>query len=95
VGHTHFPGVITEEGRFLTPQELDMRFHLEPGRKYIINIGSVGQPRDGDERACYVVVDGPDIEWRRLAYDHERTARKIGAIADLDDRNGDRLHFGR
>jgi diadenosine tetraphosphatase ApaH/serine/threonine PP2A family protein phosphatase len=94
VGHTHFPGVITEEARFYTPLELGMKFHLEEGRKYIVNIGSVGQPRDGDNRSCYLVVDGQDIEWRRLEYDHIKTAKKISNIGQLDDRNGERLQYG-
>ncbi len=94
VGHTHFPGVITEDSRFYTPAELGMKFHLEKGRKYIVNSGSVGQPRDGDNRACYLVVDGDNIEWRRIPYDFERTMKKILSITSLDERNAERLRFG-
>ena len=46
VGHTHTPGIITEESRFYPPVELNGSFDLEEGHKYIINVGSVGQLRD-------------------------------------------------
>jgi diadenosine tetraphosphatase ApaH/serine/threonine PP2A family protein phosphatase len=44
---------------------------LRPGRKCLVNVGSVGQPRDRDGRACYAIyrLDAKDILWRRLAYD--------------------------
>ena len=61
----------------------------------MINVGSVGQPRDGDPRACYVVVDDETVTFHRVAYDIEKTAAKIHAIADLDNSLGDRLLEGR
>jgi diadenosine tetraphosphatase ApaH/serine/threonine PP2A family protein phosphatase len=44
---------------------------LRPGRKCLVNVGSVGQPRDRDERACYAIYrrDTQDILWRRVCYD--------------------------
>jgi predicted phosphodiesterase len=65
VGHTHMPGVFTEDYQFLTPEELSYRMGLS-SRKAVINIGSVGQPRDRDPRACYVLLDGTNVVWRRL-----------------------------
>ena len=50
-GHTHIPGICTRSGRFHSPAELGNVYWLE-GRKTLINVGSVGQPRDGDRRAC-------------------------------------------
>jgi diadenosine tetraphosphatase ApaH/serine/threonine PP2A family protein phosphatase len=52
---------------------------IEPGLKYFINAGSVGQPRDGDWRACYVIYDMADnrIVFRRIEYDVEQTRQKI------------------
>jgi diadenosine tetraphosphatase ApaH/serine/threonine PP2A family protein phosphatase len=52
---------------------------LEPGKKYFINAGSVGQPRDGDWRASYAVYDpaGPTVSIRRLEYDIATTQQKI------------------
>ena len=61
-GHTHVPGIITEEFQHFTPDEIDAAYGLDD-RKVMINVGSVGQPRDGDPRACYVILDdGPSID---------------------------------
>ena len=64
-------------------------------RKTLVNVGSVGQPRDGDWRACYVLLDGNDIRFRRVEYDIDTTVKKIYAIPDLDNFLGDRLRDGR
>ena len=55
-GHTHVPGVFTESFQFYAPEEIDNEYTLGDG-KLMINVGSVGQPRDGDPRACYVILD--------------------------------------
>jgi diadenosine tetraphosphatase ApaH/serine/threonine PP2A family protein phosphatase len=55
-GHTHVPGVFTESFQFFAPEEIDHGYTLGEG-KVMINVGSVGQPRDGDPRACYVILD--------------------------------------
>ncbi|MHC5542943.1 metallophosphoesterase family protein [Singulisphaera rosea] len=55
-GHTHVPGVFTEGYQFYAPEEIDNEYTLGDG-KLMINVGSVGQPRDGDPRACYVILD--------------------------------------
>lgn len=94
-GHTHDPGVIVEDGTFLKPVEFDNVFRLEPGRRYFVNVGSVGQPRDGDPRACYVIFDGDSVEFRRVEYDFEKTRKKIHEIPRLDRRLGDRLTMGK
>jgi len=95
VGHTHDPGVITEESQFIGPKECKYRFDLEPGKKYIVNLGSVGQPRDGDTRSSYVVYHGDRVEWRRIPYDYNVTAQKIFHTPQLDPRAGERLAHGR
>ena len=61
----------------------------------ISRVGSVGQPRDGDPRAGYVLVDGETVYFRRVDYDSETTIRKIHDIPDLDDFHGNRLRDGR
>jgi predicted phosphodiesterase len=94
VGHTHTPGVITQESRFYTPVEVGGSFELSSDEKYIINVGSVGQPRDGDNRACYVIFDGTTVAYQRLEYNHAKTAGKIRVINKLDNRNAERLEFG-
>ena len=55
-GHTHVPGVFTEGYQFYAPEEIDHEYTLGEG-KVLVNVGSVGQPRDGDPRACYVILD--------------------------------------
>ncbi len=55
-GHTHVPGVFTEGFQFYSPEEVGNEYTLGEG-KIMINVGSVGQPRDGDPRACYVLLE--------------------------------------
>ncbi len=67
------------------------------GKKVIINPGSVGQPRDGNPDASWALYDGDSVEFRRVPYDHERTAAKLRALPVSDDtRNyfADRLAEG-
>jgi len=93
-GHTHVPGVFTENFRFYSPSEIGYRYTLGE-QKLMINVGSVGQPRDSDPRSSYVVLDGKDVEFRRVDYDHGSTRKKILGTPDLDDFLGDRLLEGR
>jgi diadenosine tetraphosphatase ApaH/serine/threonine PP2A family protein phosphatase len=93
-GHTHIPGIFTEDPWFYSPEEFDGVWHLEE-RKSLCNVGSVGQPRDGDWRACYVLWEGDTIRFRRVEYDIETTVRKVRENDDLDDFSGDRLRPGR
>jgi diadenosine tetraphosphatase ApaH/serine/threonine PP2A family protein phosphatase len=58
VGHTHVPGVFLEGPDFYSPDELDYRFELTD-EKAIVNVGSVGQPRDRDPRSSFVIVHLP------------------------------------
>ncbi|MBA7662624.1 hypothetical protein ES703_70654 [subsurface metagenome] len=94
VGHTHFPGVFTEELRFDTPADLGNEYEIGPGRA-LINVGSVGQPRDRNNRASYVIFDGQTVVFRRVQYDIDVAASQIYAVSDLDDGLGDRLYDGR
>ena len=89
-GHTHVPGVFTETMQFLSPEDMDHSYTLED-RKTLCNVGSVGQPRDGNRKACYVVLDDNVINFRRVDYDWTQTRDKIYAIPDLDNFLGDRL----
>lgn len=93
-GHTHTPGVFTMNMQFLRPEELNYRYSLGD-EKAMINVGSVGQPRDGDWRSCYAIVDFPRIEFRRVEYDIDNTVSKIFAIQELDNFLGERLREGR
>ncbi len=93
-GHTHVPGVFTEDNRFLHPGDIGYRYAFGP-QKVMVNVGSVGQPRDSDPRSCYVILTDEDVEFRRLEYPLEQTVEKIYAIAELDNFLGDRLRDGR
>jgi diadenosine tetraphosphatase ApaH/serine/threonine PP2A family protein phosphatase len=93
-GHTHVPGIFTEDYQFLSPEDFNSCYHLD-GRKTLCNVGSVGQPRDGDWRACYILLDNDTIYYRRVEYDIETTIEKIYAIPDLENFLGDRLRDGR
>jgi diadenosine tetraphosphatase ApaH/serine/threonine PP2A family protein phosphatase len=92
-GHTHLPGIFTENFQFHSPEEVDYLYRLD-GRKTLCNVGSVGQPRDGDWRACYVLLENDTIRYRRVEYDIDTTVKKIYAIPDLENFLGDRLRDG-
>ncbi|HMO13964.1 MAG TPA: metallophosphoesterase family protein [Pirellulaceae bacterium] len=94
-GHTHIPGIITESGKFLAPEDVGYIYKLNQ-EKALINVGSVGQPRDEDPRACYVVLqrDEKIVEYRRVKYDIDTTRNKIYGIPSLDNMLGDRLNRG-
>lgn len=116
VGHTHVPGVFLDDPCFDPPDELPEMgiYSITSDEKAIINVGSVGQPRDRDPRSCYIAVyekgespegyDPPEvgeddycttIEYVRLEYDVEKSARKIFDTPELDDFLGSRLFEGR
>jgi diadenosine tetraphosphatase ApaH/serine/threonine PP2A family protein phosphatase len=100
VGHTHIPGVFLEDLTFTIPTQLwGGTYFIEKGEKALVNIGSVGQPRDGDPRACYVLLDtdpgAPRVIFRRVEYDVEETAVAIEANPDLDNYLAERLRLGR
>jgi len=93
-GHTHVPGVFTATGTFLRPDELSAGYRLGD-QKVMVNVGSVGQPRDGDCRACYVILDDDVVNYRRVNYPLDVVMQKIYAIEELDDFLADRLREGR
>ena len=95
VGHTHMPGVFLDEPDFYLPDELGNVYPIIEDEKAIINIGSVGQPRDKDNRASYVFVNENHVHFVRLEYDFETTAEKILAIEQLDNFHAERLRDGR
>jgi len=97
-GHTHVP-VIWEEkrdGRIACFNPLDKPVHLDEGDRYAINVGSVGQPRDGDPRACYALYDYQNrlLLHRRVEYDIARTQARFKKVK-LPARNASRLKKGQ
>ncbi len=95
VGHTHVPGVFTDEPDFYPPDDLDGVYKLEGEDKAIINPGSVGQPRDLDPRASYIIIEDDCVRFFRLEYDIDAVASKIRATPQLLDWLGERLYEGR
>jgi predicted phosphodiesterase len=78
VGHSHIPCIFTEWGDVRPLHSGDV-IKLREEYKYIINVGSVGQPRDGDPKASYIFFDDEDktVRFFRVKYDWETAARKI------------------
>ncbi len=96
VGHTHVPGVFTDEPDFYPPDELgEQGYRFLEHEKAVVNVGSVGQPRDGDPRASYAILHTDRVEFVRVAYNVAATAEKIRTIPQLTDWLGDRLFEGR
>lgn len=96
VGHTHFPGVLEEHNEtFLMLSGIANRYRVSDACRAIVNIGSVGQPRDRDPRSCYVIFDGQIVTYRRVEYDVEKTVRKILAQPEIHPASGLRLREGR
>jgi predicted phosphodiesterase len=80
VGHTHYPGIycrIDSTSVPLTSSEVAIGRH-----RYLVNVGSVGQPRDGDPRSSYALwdTDSDHVELRRVEYEVHRTQEKIEAL---------------
>lgn len=93
-GHTHIPGVFLQGRDFISPDECNYEYTLT-GDKVMVNVGSVGQPRDGDARSCYVILTEDQLTFRRVEYDLEKTISKIYENPELDKLLGDRLRDGR
>jgi diadenosine tetraphosphatase ApaH/serine/threonine PP2A family protein phosphatase len=78
IGHSHVPGAFErhdDEVRYTRAEEIV----LHEGRQYMVNVGSVGQPRDGDKRAAYLLFDTVERRLRhvRVPYDIASAQRKI------------------
>ena len=93
-GHTHVPVAFMRDN--MVRGGTYSKFKTEPGKKYFVNVGAVGQPRDGNPKAAYVVYDVFEgtIELRRLDYDIPKAQAKIRA-AGLPERLAERLDYGK
>jgi predicted phosphodiesterase len=93
-GHTHVPVAFMRDS--MVRGGTYSKFKTEAGKKYFINVGAVGQPRDGNPKASYVVYDVHEgtIEIRRLDYDIPAVQAKIRA-AGLPERLAERLAYGK
>ncbi len=83
-GHTHIPGLFRRDAQSEWQYEAADAGVYRLSDKLICNVGSVGQPRDGDHRACYVLLDGNVIVFRRIEYDIELTIKKVKDDNDDD-----------
>lgn len=82
IGHVHIPAMYREtranSAELVVPEE-GKAFALKSSRRYVVNVGSVGQPRDDDNRASFVIYDEVQnsITFQRVPYDYSATGRKI------------------
>ena len=93
-GHTHYTGVLTDKKEFLAPPDL-CNIYVIDKEKAIINVGSVGQPRDGNPKSGYVTFDGDTVVFHRVKYNVKKTVDKILNAHGLDDSLGTRLLTGK
>ncbi len=91
-GHTHMPCVFSRP-RLVYPAGEDGQVVDIEEEKLILNVGSVGQPRDRDPRACYVEFSDNHVTYHRLSYDIDKTQAKI-LDHGLDGRLAERLAYG-
>ena len=93
-GHTHVPVAFVFDS--MTKGGTYSKFKVERGKKYFVNVGAIGQPRDNNPKAAYVVYDMDEstIELRRLEYDIATAQKKI-LDAGLPPRLAERLAFGK
>lgn len=97
-GHTHIPGIFRRNSlrgswEHFAPEECNYQYPVTE-KKLICNVGSVGQPRDGDPRASYVLLTPGIISFRRVEYDVDLTIQKMRDEGD-DGFGGQRLGEGR
>ncbi len=95
IGHSHRQEVYIQEGEsiFLS---YERRVEIKKGSRYIVNVGSVGQPRDGDPRGCVCVYDVEEnvVEFHRFEYNIKKAADRI-TKAGLPSFLAERLYYGR
>ena len=97
-GHTHLPVIFTAQGNQLAAEIPDADvppLTLQAGMRYLINPGSVGQPRDGDPRAAFAIYNSSGvIVFRRVEYNVSEAQRRISA-AGLPQSLANRIGVGR
>lgn len=96
IGHSHIPGAAFQDANGYADLIVDNPFPLIESRRYIVNVGSVGQPRDFDPRTTYAIYDGNKhaVEIVRLNYNIPRAQQKI-LDAGLPEVLAERLLAGR
>ncbi|MBL6974857.1 MAG: metallophosphoesterase family protein [Deltaproteobacteria bacterium] len=94
IGHAHLTSVFSVTAKKAKSSDAK-HVALREGTRYIVNVGSVGQPRDRDPRSCFVIWDSEDetLQYVRVEYDIESAAAKILA-ANMDEKFAKRLYLG-
>jgi diadenosine tetraphosphatase ApaH/serine/threonine PP2A family protein phosphatase len=95
VGHSHIPAIFKKDKNGETVHQIKESIEVNGDCKYIINVGSVGQPRDNDSRACYLIADISNgiLYYRRVEYDIKKTQKNMRK-ANLPEFLIDRLAIG-
>ncbi|MGD8922276.1 MAG: metallophosphoesterase family protein [Candidatus Zixiibacteriota bacterium] len=95
-GHTHVPTIFSQVEAGQVRLQVGHSFLPDPEVHYLVNVGSVGQPRDNDPRACYVIYDSAEgeVTYHRVEYDFKRTQDKM-TRANAPSVLIDRLAVGR
>lgn len=95
-GHTHQAGIHDESYTWTgAGGHAKLEYDLPPGSKGFVNAGSIGQPRDGDPRAIYCILEPDKVTWYRVEYDLRTTQEKIQKNPRLDDFLARRLAIGK
>ena len=96
IGHSHQPAIVIKNGEDLScPNEDINKIQIKEGERYLINVGSVGQPRDHNPQACFVTVnlDEKSVAFHRVAYDID-AAQKAILDNDLPPELAERIGYG-
>ncbi|MCD6416676.1 MAG: metallophosphoesterase family protein [Planctomycetes bacterium] len=94
VGHSHVPCCVTDDMVLTSVRDDNTVIELDE-RKMVFNVGSVGQPRDGDNRACFVTMNDELVRFYRVHYDYRRTMAKVKRLGEEYQMLGYRLGLGR
>ena len=96
LGHSHLPAIFEKNKNNEVCSHDFSKMKLDPESRYIINVGSLGQPRDGDPNPVFVTYDSASyvLEFHRFCYDFASTQQKIIA-SGLPTILSDRLSFGQ
>jgi len=95
-GHTHLPMIFSQTADGSIRGQAGHTFDPDEESRYLVNVGSVGQPRDNDPRACYAIFDTDEvrISYNRVSYDVVAAQTKM-TVAELPSMLIERLAVGR
>jgi predicted phosphodiesterase len=96
IGHSHVAGIFIQDVKGRIDYREDNSIGIKDGFRYIVNVGSVGQPRDGNPKAAYSIydTDNKEVKIKRVSYDMEKAKKKIFE-AGLPGSLGERLLLGK